>query len=522
MALQIEEELSFNDYLSILKRRWISIASTTIVIIFAVIGAAMVLPSTYTSEGSITIDSPIISKQLFGEEKPGDVSLYVGQRIDKIEAKVLSKQNLININEKYNLYPGLKEPKKVALALRENIKIVHDKKSADGTQWGNKVTAGMKVTAVFSDPDNAYKIANEIIEQLLNENAKDRSSRATETTSFLTTELNEIKGKLEVVENKVAAYKRKHTDSLPEHLDMHMGMLEQLRKTSDNLDRDYKATQEEVRYLDVEYTTLSASATRAEGTSHLVVVSRLDKAKAELERSLVVYKDTHPTVRALKRKVDLLEKTDKSVVTVKPKSAASLVSEIALTKIKSKMEAAKARLISIRSEQRSINTEMTKTRSQVSKIPEVERGLATLLRDYVNEKQKYDDVKSKQVNAKIAEKLESENKAERFTLVKSPVIPEYRTSPQRTKMVAIGSLVALAAGIALAAILEFLDKRIRGLARITSVINMKPIAVIPFIDTHEEIHKRNSLVKYTYIITVTLAILLLFAVIYYFFMMPLK
>ena len=124
------------------------------------------------------------------------------------------------------------------------------------------------------------------------QNEKSRTEQATETTKFLTGELERMREELEAVENKVAAYKQKHANSLPEHQEMHMASLEQLRTAVKDVDREYKSTQEELRYLDVEYTTTSATlGDGSGGTSQVTKISELEKARAELDKAMVQHKE---------------------------------------------------------------------------------------------------------------------------------------------------------------------------------------------------------------------------------------
>lgn len=521
MAVE-EHELSVSDYISIIKRRWRVIAITSFLVMIAVTFLAFNLPSVYESSGQITIESASISTNLIRQGSNEDTTAkYVDERLDKVKRKILSRENLLNINEKYSLYPELKDPAAIEKPMAKSIKILPNTKTTDGSQWGQRVTVGFDVIFNYSEPDKTHKVATELVSQLMEENAKDRTVRATETTSFLTDELNKLKVQLELVENKVATYKKAHSNSLPEHQEMHMGILDQLRTSIKDLDRDYKSTQEELRYLDVEFTTTNATLKNTGSDGNAIVISDLDKARAELDRGLVLYKDTHPTIRALKRKVALLEKNDQLPVGSKPKRT-NVAAELALAKINTQLQAARVRLDSIAVQKRSMLAQMSKLQGQIVKIPEVERGLFTLLRDYENAKLKYEDVKSKQINAKIAENLELGNKAERFILLRAPEFPEYRISPKRKNILAIGLLAALGLGLALAALLELLDKRVRGLAAVTSIIHMKPIAVIPYIKTKVELNKEKNLIKYASMFASVLILLLLIIASIHFFVMPLN
>ena len=299
---------------------------------------------------------------------------------------------------------------------------------------------------------------------------------------------------------------------------MHMNMIQRVDSDVKEVDRDYKTTQEELRYLDVELTSAKSSS-KMNGTNEAgSSISELDKAKAELERSIILYKETHPTIRALKRKIQNLEQSLSSTDETKP-ARSDVATDLVVAKIQTQIEAAKARLNSLTDQKRSLQAKVGQLQSQVTQSPQVERGLFTLMRDYENAKSKYEEVKSKQVNAKIAENLESENKAERFSILEPPVFPDKPIKPSRKKIVFFGFLAGIACALALAALLETLDKRVRGVESLTSIINMRPLVIVPYITTQGELRSKENTLRYSLISSLIFVILALLII--HFLVMPL-
>ena len=453
---------------------------------------ALLLKPIYLSTGTILVESQRIPSDLVR----ATVTSYADERIEVIKQHVMTHENLFRIIKKYNLYP-----EKVELASTSDL-IANMRKSVSvallnadiAIARGGSTTISFNVGFEYEKPDIAHKVANELVTLFLDENVKTRTERAVETTEFLTQELNTLKLELEGVESKVAEFKQKHANSLPEHLEMHMGMMQRVDSEIKEIDRDYKTTQEELRYLDVELASAQSSAKNSTADVQSVAISELDKAKAELDRSLVLYKETHPTIRALKRKIETLEKTVSPSEQVKPVKNDVAV-DFVIAKIQTQIAAAKSRLNSLTDQKRDLQGKIGQLQSQVSQSPIVERGLFTLMRDYENAKTKYDEVKSKQVNAKIAENLETENKAERFSVLEPPIFPDKPIKPNRKKIITLGLFAALAAAVALAALLEVLDKRVHGVESLNSIINMRPLVIIPYITTQTELKRNKNLFK---------------------------
>lgn len=524
MAVEYENELSIRDYVSMAKRRWLPMLIAFLVswVVIAFIG--MRIPPIYRASGLISIESPTIAKELIG----GDIgqltaTKYVDEHVDKIKQKVLSRENLKLLNEKYNLFPNITKPSRLADSLGNSIEFVTQTKSTDGTAWAQKVTVGFSVAFEYSDPEKTYNVINDVIKQVLEQNTKDRTQRAADTTIFLTEELNRLKEELEVVEDHVADYKQKHSESLPEHQQLHMNTLDQLRGGLQGLDVEYKSVQEELRYLDVELTTANANLNESsrptlDASGRVSDLSKLDQALEDLAEAQAKYKDTHPTVRTLKRKVAILE-AEKSQP-VKKKKRSNPAAELAIAKIKTQIEAAKVRLASISQEKKNLRAQINKVNNQVIKIPQVERGLVKLMRDYDNAKAKYEEMKAKQVNAKIAEDLEKNNKAERFTLIESPEFPQYRVNISKTKAIGLGFIASIGLGLGLGVLLEALDKRVRNQAMLSSIINAKPLAVIPVIYTHAEIRRKQKWVKLFIFLAILFVLLIVILALIHFFVTP--
>ena len=509
-----EYELTISDYLSIFKRRWLQMLSVFVVVLLAAVTAAIFLPPTYQSTGTILIES----QQIPDDVVKATVTSYANERIEVIKQRVMTRDNLYRIIQKYSLYPQQIDSETTSTLIdnmRESISVII--LNAD-IQGGGKAAIAFKVAFEYEKADLTHRVANEIVTLFLDENVKARTERATETTEFLTQEVETLRKELEGVENKVAAFKQENSNSLPEHMEMHMSLLQRNESDIKEVDRDYKSTQEELRYLDVELASAKANIKTGANGETISPISELEKAKAELERSLILYKDVHPTIKALKRKIETLEKATETKAVSKP-AKLDIASELVVAKVQAQIEAAKVRLSSLAQQRKSLETRVGQLQGQVMQSPQVERGLFTLMRDYENAKSKYEEVKSKQINAKIAENLEQENKAERFSMLEPPIFPDKPIKPDRKKIIALGIFAGLAGALVLAILLETLDKRIRGVESLTSLINMRPLVIIPYISTKAEISRKKNFNKYLFLSILITTILLLLIV--HFAIMPL-
>ena len=99
------------------------------------------------------------------------------------------------------------------------------------------------------------------------------------------------------------------------------------------------------------------------------------------------------------------------------------------------------------------------------------------------------------MEAKLAESLEQSKKAERFSLLEPPVIPEKPIKPNRKKITAMGLVLAVAGSGGLVMLLESIDKRIRGSLALTALLRQRPLVVVPYITTQEELARKKYWTK---------------------------
>ena len=104
-------------------------------------------------------------------------------------------------------------------------------------------------------------------------------------------------------------------------------------------------------------------------------------------------------------------------------------------------------------------------------------------------------------------------------MLEPPFFPDRPIKPDRKKIIALGIFAGLAFAFAFVALLETIDKRVRGAESLTSLINMRPLVVIPYITTKAELKRKKNFKKYL-VISVFVSISLILLIIH-FLVMPL-
>ncbi|HNI69275.1 MAG TPA: hypothetical protein PKV55_14600, partial [Nitrospira sp.] len=109
------------------------------------------------------------------------------------------------------------------------------------------------------------------------------------------------------------------------------------------------------------------------------------------------------------------------------------------------------------------------------------------IRDRDTSAQKYQDIRSRLLEAKVSEGLEVQRKGERFSLIDPPGLPESPEKPNRKAIVLLGLILAMAGGAGAAALAEHLDHSIRTPEQLLRVAQDFPLAVIPYMPNRADV-----------------------------------
>jgi uncharacterized protein involved in exopolysaccharide biosynthesis len=247
-------------YWELIKRRWAYFVIPFVVIASAGVGVALLWPATYLSEGKILVQSQQIPTELV---RP-TVTSAAQERIQVIEQRTMSRDNLVAIVDKFQLFPDkrtLMSVTELVALMKKQTKIAPVDLQLDFKQRSRleNPTIVFSVGFEYSDPATATRVANELMTRILSEDLRDRTSRATDTTKFLAREVQKLQ--------------------------------------ADNAALDARIAQ-----LRLSQSKPAASA----GTDQPATV--LGQLKSELVQKSALYSDRHPFIQSLKRQIEAMEK----------------------------------------------------------------------------------------------------------------------------------------------------------------------------------------------------------------------
>jgi succinoglycan biosynthesis transport protein ExoP len=492
--------LDLNQILAIAKRRFFYFLIPVVIAGSIVVAIAFLLPPRYESYATVLVES----QQIPVEFVQSTVTSDPNQRITVIKQRVMTRTNLLRIVDKYNVFAEERKRLSVTKLIEEMQRLVSvDVITAENGQGRRGATTiAFRLSFQHENPQTATKVANELVTLFLSENVKTRTERASETTEFLEQEAQKLKEQMIIAEAAISNYKQLHRDNLPEHLNLRLSRLERIQAEIKALEQQLINLREERRYLDVEMASAEAGEDPSAGSQSVVsdTEKELNLLKDALTTASVKLTDAHPDIKALKRRIGMLEKkledelsTSQEDNDIDRKAAKSTNPKIQrlLDRLQIRISSNTASIQKFEKDLTELRAKASEIEERVLKTPEVERELITLARNHREIFEKYSELQAKQGKAQLAQNLEEEKKAERFILLEPPVTPTEPVWPDRLKIFGIGGFLAIASGIGTALLVELVDKRIRTASELETLLKRPPLVSIPYIQTHRDVQKKR-------------------------------
>jgi len=535
--MEMDEQVKdLSDYIDAFRRRRGTIIAVAGVIFVLGLAAALLWPPTYQSTATILIEEQEVPQELV----QSTVTSYATQRIQTISQRVMTRANLMNIIEKYNLYEDERKretTEEILARMRDDIKLEMISAEVVDPRSGRPMPATIAFSLSFEgeDPQKVQKVASELTTLYLNENLKERSTKATETLAFLSSEADRLNRQIAELDRQLAEFKEQNINRLPELSQLNTQMLDRTEREIADIDNQIRAMEDRRFYLKgqleqidpygsdpnlspgarlkalrTEYASMVAryspehpdvirlkreiEALEKEtgaGPDREALAKELDALRVQLKAAEEKYAAEHPDVQRLKKAVAALEKEYEAAAEAgtgqarTPDNPAYLTLRAQLNSIENDIKALLARRAELENKLKDYEKRLTE-------MPQVERQYLALQRDYENAVAKYREIKAKEMQARVAQQLEQESKGERFTLIDPPALPEEPIKPNRPAIIFLSLVLAIGGGLGVAAVGESLDSSIRGAKGVLQTLQVMPLAVIPYLESEEERRRRKA------------------------------
>ncbi len=532
-----ENSKDLQAYMAALRKRKSSIFLISISVFVLAVAVAMLLPSVYRSSATILIEQQEIPQELV----MSTVTSYAAERIRTIEARVMSRTNLFKIIEKFNLYEKDREFKtseEIVANMREDtvLEVISAEVMDPRTGRASVATIAFTLSYEGESPEKVQRVASELTTLYLNENLRNRSSKAEETSSFFDEETTRLGTQISDLERKLAIFKENNADLLPELQQLNMQILQKTETDITSTEAQLQNLEERKFYLQGQLAQIQPSNPLVQGASAQLAVREAEYAaarsryseehpdlrrlkneiaslrlqtgttgsvkdianevvgfKAELAQTREKYTPDHPDVMALESKISSLE----AVLKTRQQDDAENLNIIepdnpAYLTMRSQLESVNSEIRSILGMLQSFKDKHASIEERLRQAPQAEREYLGLKRNYENAVVRYQETKAKQMQADVAMQLETESKGERFTLIDPPALPEEPVSPNRPAILFLGFILSLGSGIGFAVVADAIGGAVHGARGVKMVLGVLPLSVIPYQMNARDVSKRRK------------------------------
>ena len=490
----METKLEIKNFKNLVRRRKKIFFITFLLIFITTLTVSIYLPSVYQSEATILVEGQKVSDDYVNTT----TTSFVEERIETITRQIMSRSNLMQIIEEFNLFQALRDQAtdfELSEKVRKNIALETMDTDVYNRKSGRQIvsTIAFKLLYQGNDPDVVQKVTNKLASLYVEKDIKERENNAVVTTEFIQLELEELKKKIENYEEEISKFKNVHFDEMPEFSSINIQEAARLEKEYDQIFIQIRALQSKKTNLEGQLAGVNPSATIVVDERNMLLnpTDRLKQLRIQLMSLQANLSDKHPDVKRLKRAIKELESeesnSDDMIIkkqrlneinkqlaalngTLGPKhpdmlklskEAQQLEHEIEMKELKNtslqsleektdnptylnlqaQIIEAETEIQALREEQQRTKKEIDAYRHKISNAPLVEREFSELTRDYGSAKQRYREISDNLLKAKFARGMDESQRSTRFRIIEPAYFPKKPIKPNifafKTKVVPI-------------------------------------------------------------------------------------
>lgn len=482
------DDQSFSSFMHVLKRRARPAVTAALTVLLGMTVVVFSLPAVYESYATLLIQQSDITPEMLGGAGTKE---FVEQRLQQTRDLVMNAENAGALIKKYNLYSDqggkLSDDDKFALMnesvlIRPQVTGVVDPRSMRGAD----LTYAFDVAFQYRDPTVARDVAADIASQFTSAGATRTKAEAERTSNFLKTESERLASVLRDHEAKLAEFRQATGGGRPEDSEGNQRRAGDLERDLSRVDDDLRDARARRDLLATQLLDTPRDRAVIDQTGQQVLrgEDRLAVAQQELLAALARYSEDHPDVRRLRREIATLTAESSTGAAAGPTNPAYL-------QLQSQINAADVAIRELTSRRYSLSSELSRLRGAIFQSPVHEKQYADLVRDYELIKNQYEQMRTRLAAAEITEKAAGAEAAETYVMINPARIPTQPIEPDRLALMFLAAVLAIAAGLGVASLLNTMDSTVRGSADVAELLGSAPMGLVPAMQSAVELRKQR-------------------------------
>jgi polysaccharide biosynthesis transport protein len=510
--------MDFEDYIDVLRRHKAWILGPAFGALVASVVVAFLWPDTFVSSAVIRVVPPQVPETYV----PTNINVEMTQRINTMAQTILSRGNLTNIINTFNLYPRERQRGRpmedLVEDMKRDIKIGNVTNLTQGQQRG---MSAFSISFAYNNRIMAQKVTADLISRFISENTRDRTTQSILTTQFLKDQWDNARKELEDIEQRLTDFRMQNAGRLPDQVQSNWTQLSALENRVANLNGVISRTNQEKMLLETELRTAKnqlvaltppPDAVASQGRNDQIVAAEHDIATLETQLAAMRerYQDSYPDVQRVKSLLEIRKKERAALLKEEaekktaPAQAVTPRAEYTYTReqqqIQANIERIEAQIRTRVLQAEDLQKEIQSTESQIKVVqarlaatPVSDKEYSEIVRDRELAKQKYDDLNRKRSQSQIAEELEKRQQSETLEVLDPASLPQTPTEPKRPVLIAIGSALGLVLGMFMAGAREAKDTSLKNLKDVRAYTQLTILGSIPLLENDLVVRRRKRL-----------------------------
>lgn len=472
---QVEAPAGLGDYVALIRRRWLWVATIVPAAIAIAVGFAYGLPVLYRSSATLILEPSAIQEKLIATT----VTSYADQQIELVQGRVMDIAALEKLIQTFDPYPGKKEwdANEKAEEIISNTEVERvDAVTLEPLEKSNAFSLHYQ----NPNPKLAAAGARQLADLFLTYHQKVRADAAGQATSFLAQQAKSVSEELQKVDQEVAQLKAEHGNILPDSQDRNEVARDRAERDLESLERDFRNAQEKESLLSIQLAALSPRMISSKGD-----MTDLATVRAKLAEARQKYTADHPDVKMYERALEgLAAQGAKDNLSAKADNPDYL-------RVAGQLEAARREVGALRVSLDRARSQLFEYSQSIRAAPGVERQYSELERRREFLRGQFQDIQTKLGEARLGQLFESEQRGERFAMVRPPLVPSKPYSPNRIGLILLGVVLGMAICAITIAIVESADPSVRSAKDLEIVGTWSTLGAVPEILVDSDRRKKN-------------------------------
>jgi uncharacterized protein involved in exopolysaccharide biosynthesis len=436
-----------------LRRRWKPMLAALLIGLLATVAFTLTREPRYAATAVLMVTSQQLRQDLVRTTVEDDAL----QRINGMAGKVLSRDQMLPLIDKYDPYPALTDVltrDEIADRMREDASVTN--RASVGQPRREESAIVLEVRFESDRPDVAAGVANDIASGFVEESVEARTKQAKAATSFLRQQLEHAETALTEQTRLLREFNEKYQGELPSELSTNLSRLDRLQQQRQSLALQIAEANTRVATL----TSQTPAASAQEGPEQ-----RLDRLRGELAEKTSHFTDRHPEVVALREQIAKVE-SELGVADGAMPSRSALIT------------AANLEVSALQAQLADTERQLAELDRRVANAPARQEELAALEQRESVLRENYVDFLRKVQEAELAENLESSQQGERVEVVERAVPP---SEPERSALryAIAGAIASFGVACFLGIALEIADPVLVSADQVVQVSGLRVLGMSP-------------------------------------------